>query len=92
MDARPMVPSRRFHVNLKRARHTFPRVSTFPLQTNRFIFTSLYAEIRFILESNLMKRFLSTSEFKTALAEDPAEGCAFGGVVEDNPQMESVPP
>ncbi|CAN0478932.1 unnamed protein product [Ectocarpus sp. 8 AP-2014] len=38
----------------------------------RFIFTKLYAEIRFVLESNLMTRFLSTDGFKTAMDGDRA--------------------
>ncbi|CAM9567795.1 unnamed protein product [Ectocarpus fasciculatus] len=57
----------------------------------RFIFTSLYAEIRFVLESNLMNRFLSTIGFKTALSKDRAESSTFGGVRAENPQKESVP-
>ncbi|CAM9232511.1 unnamed protein product, partial [Ectocarpus fasciculatus] len=40
------------------------------LMKRRFVFTQLYAEIRFVLESNLMTRFVSTDGFKTALVED----------------------
>ncbi|CAM9552126.1 unnamed protein product [Scytosiphon promiscuus] len=38
----------------------------------RFVFARAYAEVRFILESNLMNRFLTTGKFKAALIEDQA--------------------
>lgn len=43
-----------------------------PAETQRGVFTKAYSEIRFMLESNLMRKFLSTDGFKDALATDRA--------------------
>ncbi|CAM9552057.1 unnamed protein product [Scytosiphon promiscuus] len=42
----------------------------------RFIFARAYVEVRFVLESNLMNRFITTDRFKAALADvQGGEGC-----------------
>ncbi|CAM9850661.1 unnamed protein product [Scytosiphon promiscuus] len=42
-------------------------------EERRFIFSPAYVEVRFVLESNLMNRFITTERFKAALAEHQAE-------------------
>ncbi|CAM9783599.1 unnamed protein product, partial [Ectocarpus sp. 12 AP-2014] len=43
-----------------------------PSRERRFVFAHAYAEVRFVLESNLMAKFISTDGFKNAMAEDRA--------------------
>ncbi|CAN0334356.1 unnamed protein product [Ectocarpus sp. 8 AP-2014] len=43
-----------------------------PSRERRFVFANAYAEVRFVLESNLMAKFISTDGFKNAMAEDRA--------------------
>ena len=75
-DCRQRLPSRR-GVTHARASHPstldimssgFPRISRviFPTTPLRFIFALAYAEVRYILEANLMKRFVSSEGFKVA--------------------------
>ena len=42
------------------------RGSLVPQSTRRFVFAHAYAEVRYVLESNLMTRFLSSDGFKEA--------------------------
>ena len=41
-----------------------------PAIIHRGVFAHAYSEIRFVLESNLMRKFVATDGFKEALAAD----------------------
>lgn len=70
-----LFPSEPLAMLLKRAFLTLETFHSISMSCrHRCVFAQAYSEVRFMLESNLMRKFVATEGFKEALAADQSNG------------------